>query len=577
MERIFPRRSRRIGSRSAGWHGDRRRPAIRPRRRVRITVAGTVAALLFAASAVPAGAQDGGDGDSSNPSATSTTIESSTTSETGSSTASTAVSTTSATTGSTAVPTTGSAPTSAGDGVSSTSTVSTTSGEELPAADDAGANSSTTSTLPVEPSPEDDPLINEAPVDESPDPNASVPPPDRGYRGQEELRPPAVLWGNVKTAEERLQAAINDQVTAIAQARSFRLRSKHLGDALERTGVQSGVTVAEIDAATGRLEARAVTGFVVSSSGNIPDGELSPDLSMYHELLDRQRKHRYLDAALTVDRQSIGELNELKARLGSETLALYERGRFVETSLRRAEEQARDTSGAVEQAVIELEAFRAGSEIYVHGVTFPIAGRYSVPLIDSFGFPRMPGTTDAHWHEGIDIFASRGTPLVATERGVVSRIGNGRLGGLKLWLRGESGADWYYAHLDGFAPGLRNGQVVEAGELLGYVGNTGNAVGTPPHLHMQVHPNGGRPVNPYPLLKIVSDMDLAAMANGSYPGYRYEPRLSSRSQPVAEPATTTTPAPISSTGSTGSDPEQANDSPITPNTVAAEIRSRAVD
>jgi murein DD-endopeptidase MepM/ murein hydrolase activator NlpD len=458
--------------------------------------------------------------------------------------------------------------------------VSTTSGENLPAAGDTDPDSSTTSTLPAEPSPENDPLINEAPVDESPDPNASVPPPDRGYRGQEELRPPAVLWGNIKTAEERLQVAINDQVTAIAQARSFRLRSKHLGDALERNGAQSEVTVADIDAATGRLEARAITGFVASSSGNIPDGELSPDLSLYHQLLDRQRKHRYLDAALTVDRQSIGELNELKARLGSETLALYERSRFVETSLRRAEEQARGTSDAVEQAVIELEAFRAGSEIYVHGVTFPIAGRYSVPLIDSFGFPRMPGTPDAHWHEGIDIFAPRGTPLVATERGVVSRIGNGRLGGLKLWLRGESGADWYYAHLDGFAPGLHNGQVVEAGQLLGYVGNTGNAVGTPPHLHMQVHPNGGRPVNPYPLLKIVSDMDLAAMADGTYPGYRYEPRLSSRSQPVAEPATTTTTtttaAVISSSGSSASDPEPAKDSPSTPNTVA-EIRSRAVD
>ena len=123
----------------------------------------------------------------------------------------------------------------------------------------------------------------------------------------------------------------------------------------------------------------------------------------------------------------------------------------------------------------------------------------------------MTGTADAHWHEGIDLFAPAGTPLLATERGIVTKIGSGRLGGLRLWLRGESGTDWYYAHLSGFAPKLSEGQVVEAGDVLGYVGTTGNAVGTPPHLHMQVHPNGGDPVNPYPLLKVVSDRELAIL------------------------------------------------------------------
>jgi murein DD-endopeptidase MepM/ murein hydrolase activator NlpD len=162
---------------------------------------------------------------------------------------------------------------------------------------------------------------------------------------------------------------------------------------------------------------------------------------------------------------------------------------------------------AIEQAELEARVFRAGSAIYIDGVVFPVQGDVEVPLIDSYGFARMTGTPDEHWHEGIDIFAPTGTALVAAERGVVSNIGTGRLGGARLWLRGESGTDWYYAHLSGFAPGLANGQVVEAGDLLGYVGTSGNAVGTPPHLHMQVHPGGGDPVNPYPLLNTVLEME----------------------------------------------------------------------
>lgn len=402
-------------------------------------------------------------------------------------------------------------------------------------------------------------MVNEAPADERPDPNVTVPPPDgNGYGNQGTYTKPAVLWGNVKSAEARLQSAVADQVEAIALVRTLRLRAKYLDDRLDRVEAKTDDTIAQIQATTERLRNRAVGGFVKESNGNVPDGELSPNLARFDELLDRQRQTRYLDATLTVDQDDIVELDALKEELGTETLALYERTRFVASSERRAEEQAKLTYQAVDQAIIELEAFRAGSEIYVAGVTFPIAGDYPTPLIDSFGFPRMPGTPDAHWHEGIDIFAARGTPLVATERGVVSRIGNGRLGGLKLWLRGESGADWYYAHLDGFAPGLHNGLVVEAGELLGYVGNTGNAVGTPSHLHMQVHPNGGRPVNPYPLLKIVSDLDKEALANGTHPGYRYVPRLSSRPEPLTEAAAPETSVPDSAAAEpSGSDAASA--------------------
>jgi peptidoglycan LD-endopeptidase LytH len=73
-------------------------------------------------------------------------------------------------------------------------------------------------------------------------------------------------------------------------------------------------------------------------------------------------------------------------------------------------------------------------------------------------------------------------------------------------VKGESGTYYYYAHLAAFADGMHEGKVVDAGDLVGYVGDTGNAKGGAPHLHFEIRPGGGAPVNPYPLLQVVSEM-----------------------------------------------------------------------
>lgn len=384
----------------------------------------------------------------------------------------------------------------------------------------------------------EDPLAGEGPAEDAPDVDISVPPPET-YSDQEPYRPPPILWSSVAEAERKLERARQVKREAVAAVRALRLRSKHLGLQQEALDEATRDTIAELEDALVRYQGRAVSDFRLFAASVGPDSAqpLASGPTGLDEVMERRRGAHLAESALTVGESDLARLTRLRRELGDEARQLLETARLVAEFLGEAEREVVEADEAIDQAQIEYEAFRAGSEVYIHGVVFPIAGPYDRPLIDSFGFPRMTGTADEHWHEGIDLFAPRGTPLVAAERGVVTRIGNGRLGGLKLWLIGESGSEWYYAHLDSFAAGLHDGQVVEAGDLLGYVGTTGNAVGTPPHLHLQLHPGGGRPVDPYPLLAVVSRLDEEAMVDGVLPGWRHDPVIVEREpDPAPEPA-----------------------------------------
>jgi murein DD-endopeptidase MepM/ murein hydrolase activator NlpD len=126
----------------------------------------------------------------------------------------------------------------------------------------------------------------------------------------------------------------------------------------------------------------------------------------------------------------------------------------------------------------------------------PVVGIRVRDLYNSWGDPRDGGRRA---HRGIDIFAPRGTPIVAVTDGIISYIGDQPKGGHCLWLTTESGTSFYYAHLDRWAPGIYEGMEVLSGDLLGFVGNTGNAQTTPPHLHFAVNQNDEM-VNPFPIL-----------------------------------------------------------------------------
>jgi len=107
-------------------------------------------------------------------------------------------------------------------------------------------------------------------------------------------------------------------------------------------------------------------------------------------------------------------------------------------------------------------------------------------------------------HEGVDIIANRGTPLLAVTDGVITRTydaATSALSGNGLRLTAADGTYFFYAHLDSFAPGIAAGTAVKAGQVIGFVGSTGNT--NTNHLHFEVHPQGGAPVNPYPIVKAV--------------------------------------------------------------------------
>jgi peptidoglycan LD-endopeptidase LytH len=129
-------------------------------------------------------------------------------------------------------------------------------------------------------------------------------------------------------------------------------------------------------------------------------------------------------------------------------------------------------------------------------IRMPVVGISTRQLDDSWHAPRDGGVRQ---HKGIDIFAPKGTEVVAVADGVISFIGDQRLGGHCIWLTTENGASFYYAHLDRWAAGLYEGMLVQSGDLLGYVGNSGNAISTPSHLHFGVNQNDEM-VNPYPIL-----------------------------------------------------------------------------
>ncbi|HJR95981.1 MAG TPA: M23 family metallopeptidase [Gaiellaceae bacterium] len=143
-----------------------------------------------------------------------------------------------------------------------------------------------------------------------------------------------------------------------------------------------------------------------------------------------------------------------------------------------------DVGGEVAGGPVKV-APEVSADLSAGGYVFPVYGTASFG--DSFGGPRpnIPGG----WHHGEDIFAAEGTPLLAVAGGTLHTIGFTKIGGYRLWLRDTEGNEFYYAHLSAYSPLAVEGRTVEAGDVIGFVGDTGDAEGGSPHLHFEIHPS----------------------------------------------------------------------------------------
>ena len=138
-------------------------------------------------------------------------------------------------------------------------------------------------------------------------------------------------------------------------------------------------------------------------------------------------------------------------------------------------------------------------------VPVPVDGVEARGIADTFGAPRGRDRS----HAGVDIFAARGTPVRSATLGIVASVRDAGLGGRQVWVLGPGRERYYYAHLEDWAPGLRAGDVVLAGDQIGEVGDTGNARGTPTHLHFGIYGSDGAR-DPLPLLRAYGDPSTTA-------------------------------------------------------------------
>ena len=272
-----------------------------------------------------------------------------------------------------------------------------------------------------------------------------------------------------------------------------------LQDRVGKLAGQARQAVLDLAEARRQLTARAVDAYVrgtgfdtVPLDPSLTDGPDAQRAELLGVIVDRDRDAvtnvRVLQAKVTVDQaKTASQLNDTQSQLEQaqvdETQALLD----------------------LTDAKLDLAVSSAGGNVVIHGFVFPVAKPHT--FSEDFGDPRLPGTPFAHFHQGCDVVAAEGTELYAAERGVITQISGSTLGGNGLWLKGESGTAYYYAHLSAYEPRLRVGQVVNAGDLVGFVGHTGDAYG--PHLHFEVHPGGGIAIDPYPILVAAESLPLS--------------------------------------------------------------------
>lgn len=355
-----------------------------------------------------------------------------------------------------------------------------------------------------------------------------------------------VSQDDVDRARQRLdeaQLAANDLArqleAAYVEQLALEAEIAHLSDGLGRT--EAGLAAAEANAEVlavemymGATTSSALTLFVGSDNDNVPAGleyirrvtgfEDASITSLRSLQAEYERQTARLDTATDAHVAVTAELAALSEQAQAtlvaadddyQVLAARREAQLEQERLaREAEEQRRREEAARLAATTTTTVATSGGDSPnpsptttvprpppppppppSGGGACPVAG--PVSFVDTWGAPRSGGRA----HKGVDMMAARGTPVAAIFDGTISRLRNSSLGGITFYLRSTAGDTYYYAHLDGYAEGVSAGMSVTAGQVLGYVGSTGNASAAYPHLHFEHHPGGGSAVNPYPLVR----------------------------------------------------------------------------
>jgi murein DD-endopeptidase MepM/ murein hydrolase activator NlpD len=361
----------------------------------------------------------------------------------------------------------------------------------------------TTTTAPPPPA-EDPGAVEELPEEPVPVVQDTVPPAPPG-NGAYAAQASQIFRRELRVA--KAESISTESAFSTAKQRVVELEAEldHLEATVTGLATDERAAVRRVELARRQFEARAANAVVRGSLNDFTRYIATDDPN---ELAVAEA---LLDSVLSADQEAVAEYLAAKADVDADLVRTAERLVSGRLDLEAARAQMVEARRASVAALFNLAVFAAGSEIAIHGFVFPVGDPHSFG--DSFGAPRMMGTGYEHAHQGTDIMAPTGTPLLACERGIITKMGSDVLGGTKIWVKGQSGTYYYYAHLSAFADGMVDGLVVEPGTIIGYVGDTGNAKGGAPHLHFEIHPEGGPAVNPYPLLKVVDDLSRRAKAN----------------------------------------------------------------
>jgi murein DD-endopeptidase MepM/ murein hydrolase activator NlpD len=309
---------------------------------------------------------------------------------------------------------------------------------------------------------------------------------------KEQLDAAKAELGRVQAELDRATARWNDAESRLTTTRG------EIVDARIRIGRLMG----RVHAIETRLNRRAVIAFTNGPASTIDLLLSSGSFTDFTDRLEFLGSMAQSDGDLILEQEVAQE--ELR-RERDDLLVLEERQASVAEELRTIQEGIDAQFGRISDRVAELtakyrEEIAASKELVILGQTpnpdgslqvCPVAGPNS--FIDTFGWPRPGGRT----HQGIDLIAPFGTPIVAAHPGTVS-YSSSTLGGLQAYVQGSAGYS-FYAHLSSYSSASGT---VGAGAVIGYVGSTGDA-GSTNHLHFEWHPGGGAAVDPYLMLLAV--------------------------------------------------------------------------